>query len=368
MSCDFFQLATSGVRGLQPYQPGKPIEELEREYGVSNAIKLASNENPLGASPQVLQELYRHLNSLARYPDGNGFMLKQAIAKKHQIDMNCITLGNGSNDLLELITRAFVNPEHSVIYSQHAFAVYPIVTQAVGAKHLVVPAKNWGHDLEAMGAAIRADTRLIFIANPNNPTGTWLEADALQQFLTGVPENVLVLVDEAYFEYVDKPNYPDCSLWLKKYPNVIVTRTFSKAHGLAALRIGYSLAHPDITNIINRVRQPFNVNQLGLIAATVALTDTDHVLQSVTLNRWGMQQMTQSFHQMGLEYIESAGNFVCVNVGNGATVYEALLREGVIVRPVGGGYEMPHHLRITIGTEEENFRCITALKKVLSKQ
>jgi histidinol-phosphate aminotransferase len=368
MRCDFFQLATVGVQGLQPYQPGKPIEELEREYGVTNAIKLASNENPLGASPLVLQELYKHLNNLARYPDGNGFVLKQAIAQKHQVEMNCVTLGNGSNDLLELITRAFVTPAHSVVYSQHAFAVYPIVTQAVGAKHLVVPAKNYGHDLAAMQAAVREDTRLIFIANPNNPTGTWLERAELKNFLDAIPNNILVLIDEAYFEYVDKPNYPDSSLWLNQYPNLIVTRTFSKAYGLAALRVGYGLAHPDVTNVLNRVRQPFNVNQLGLIAAATALTDTDHVLQSVTLNRWGMQQMTQTFQQMGLEYIESAGNFICVNVGDGAKIYQALLYEGVIVRTVGGGYEMPRHLRITIGTEEENFRCLRALQTVLNKQ
>jgi len=368
MRCDFFQLATVGVQGLQPYQPGKPIEELEREYGVTNAIKLASNENPLGASPLVLQELYKHLNNLARYPDGNGFVLKQAIAQKHQVEMNCVTLGNGSNDLLELITRAFVTPAHSVVYSQHAFAVYPIVTQAVGAKHLVVPAKNYGHDLAAMQAAVREDTRLIFIANPNNPTGTWLEQAELKNFLDAIPNNILVLIDEAYFEYVDKPNYPNSSLWLNQYPNLIVTRTFSKAYGLAALRVGYGLAHPDVTNVLNRVRQPFNVNQLGLIAAATALTDTDHVLQSVTLNRWGMQQMTQTFQQMGLEYIESAGNFICVNVGDGAKIYQALLYEGVIVRPVGGGYEMPRHLRITIGTEEENFRCLRALQTVLNKQ
>jgi len=368
MRCDFFQLATAGVQGLQPYQPGKPIEELEREYGVTNAIKLASNENPLGASPLVLQELYKHLNKLARYPDGNGFILKHALAQKHQIDMNCVTLGNGSNDLLELITRAFVTSAHSVVYSQHAFAVYPIVTQAVGAKHIVVPAKNYGHDLVAMQAAVRDDTRLIFIANPNNPTGTWLEQAELKKFLDAIPNNILVLIDEAYFEYVDKPNYPDCSLWLNDYPNLIVTRTFSKAYGLAALRVGYGLAHPDVTNVLNRVRQPFNVNQLGLIAAATALTDTDHVLQSVTLNRWGMQQMTQTFQQMGLEYIESAGNFICVNVGDGAKIYQALLYEGVIVRPVGGGYEMPRHLRITIGTEEENFRCLRALQTVLNKR
>jgi len=368
MRCDFFQLATTGVQGLQPYQPGKPIEELEREYGVTNAIKLASNENSLGASPLVLQELYKHLNNLARYPDGNGFILKHALAQKHQVDMNCVTLGNGSNDLLELIPRAFVTSAHSVVYSQHAFAVYPIVTQAVGAKHIVVPAKNYGHDLVAMQAAVRDDTRLIFIANPNNPTGTWLEQAELKNFLDAIPNNILVLIDEAYFEYVDKPNYPDCSLWLNDYPNLIVTRTFSKAYGLAALRVGYGLAHPDVTNVLNRVRQPFNVNQLGLIAAATALTDTDHVLQSVTLNRWGMQQMTQTFQQMGLEYLESAGNFICVDVEDGAKIYQALLYEGVIVRPVGGGYEMPRHLRITVGTEEENFRCLRALQTVLNKR
>jgi len=367
MNCDFFTLALKGVQGLQPYQPGKPIEELEREYGISNAVKLASNENPLGISANVAAAIQANLSTLTRYPDGNGFQLKQALAAKHGVSMEMITLGNGSNDILELIARAFANHEHAIMYSQHAFAVYPLVTQAIGAQHIVVPAKNWGHDLSAMQAAITENTRVIFIANPNNPTGTWIDKNTLKNFLDNVPEHILVVVDEAYFEYVDNPNYPDAALWVSTYDNLIVTRTFSKAYGLAGLRIGYALSNPDVANILNRIRQPFNVNSLALIAATTVLGDDDYLNQSITLNRWGLQQFSQAFDEMELEYIPSMTNFIAVNVGNGGEIYELLLREGVITRPIGGGYDMPQHLRISIGLEDENVRCIQALKKVLQK-
>lgn len=360
----FFQLAQKGVQGLKPYQPGKPIDELEREYGIQNVVKLASNENPLGISARVKQVITDSLADISRYPDGNGFILKQALSLKHQIDMNCITLGNGSNDLLELIARVFLTPDLAAMYSQHAFAVYPIVTQAIGAKHNVVAAKNWGHDLTAMQAALTPETRVIFIANPNNPTGTWVNQTDLKAFLQAVPEDKIVVVDEAYIEYVPEPDYPDASQWLHEFPNLIVTRTFSKAYGLASLRVGYALSHPDIANLLNRVRQPFNVNQLALVAATAALQDSQYLQDSVQLNQAGMQQLTSAFETMGLDYIPSVGNFIAVNVGNGNDIYEALLQKGVIVRPVTA-YQMPQYVRVSIGTEAENVQFIQALKSCL---
>jgi len=367
---DFLSLATPGVRTLKPYQPGKPLTELEREYGVRNAVKLASNENPLGPSPTTLEVIREHLHDLARYPDGNGFALKAALANKHGVDATQITLGNGSNDILELLARAFVTPDNEVIFSQHAFAVYPIVTQAVGARAVVTAAKNWGHDLDAMLAAINDNTRLIFIANPNNPTGTWLTQQQLAQFLSQVPLHVVVVLDEAYYEYASDPamaagDYPNGMQWLSEYPNLVVTRTFSKAYGLAGLRVGYSVSHGDIADLLNRVRQPFNVNSLALAAAEAALQDKNHLGKALACNVAGMQQYTRAFTAMGLKYIPSIANFVSVNVGEGASVYEQLLRQGVIVRPVAN-YGMPEYLRITVGTAEENERCICALKQVMA--
>lgn len=367
---DLLSLATAGVQTLQPYQAGKPLAELEREYGIHNAVKLASNENPLGPSPRVIEQLSTLLPELARYPDGNGFGLKQALADRHAIPANRITLGNGSNDILELVSRGFVTPDHEVIFSEHAFAVYPILTRAVGARAVVTPASNYGHDLRAMAAAITARTRLIFIANPNNPTGSYLDAASLQAFLEQVPANVLVVLDEAYYEYARDPalgavDYPDGSQWLDQFPNLIVTRTFSKAWGLAGLRIGYSLSHPQVADILNRVRQPFNVNSLALAAAETALQDTAHLQAGLAANARGMQAYIKGFTEMGLDYLPSVGNFICVRVGEGLRVYDALLHEGVIVRPVAN-YGLPEYLRISIGTPEENARCITALRKVLS--
>lgn len=369
--CDLFSLATKGVQALSPYQPGKPIDELEREYGVSDIIKLASNENPLGPSDNVIAAIQNELKDLSRYPDGNAFALKQALATKHNVSLEQITVGNGSNDILEILTRAFVTPEHEVVFSQHAFAVYPIVTQAVGAKAVVVPAKNWGHDLDAMQKSITDKTRVVFIANPNNPTGTWLAKDELATFLENVPAHVLVVLDEAYFEFADNDaaakDYPNGMEWLSSYPNLIVTRTFSKAYGLAGLRVGYSVSHPQVADALNRVRQPFNANSLALCAAVVALADVDYLNEGVSLNAKGMQQLVSSFDEMNLTYIPSVGNFVCVNVGDKAMkVYDDLLYQGIIVRPVAN-YEMPEYLRVTVGTKEENERFISALQKVLNK-
>jgi len=365
--CDFNALATPGVQGLQPYQPGKPVEELEREYGVKNAIKLASNENPLGPSPQVLAALQASCTAegIARYPDGAGYRLKQALARHYGIAAAGITLGNGSNDVLEIIARTFVTPAQAILFSQHAFAVYPLAAQAIGAAMQITPAKHWGYDLEAMQAQIDARTRLIFIANPNNPTGTWVGKTALRTFLDAVPGNVLVVLDEAYVEYVDDPDYPDALAWLPDYPNLIITRTFSKGYGLAGLRVGYALSSPQLAGLLNRVRQPFNVNSLALKAAEIALADRAHLAKAVALNKAGMQQFVSAFTQLGLRYIPSVGNFICVDTGwPGLEMYEALLRAGVIVRPVVN-YGLPTHLRISIGLEQDNARCIEALKKLL---
>ncbi|MEO5573086.1 MAG: histidinol-phosphate transaminase [Gammaproteobacteria bacterium] len=362
-------LALPGVRKLQPYIPGKPVAELEREYGVRNAIKLASNENPLGPGEMALAAARACLNDLARYPDGNGFALKTALAAKHGVDINQITLGNGSNEILELVARAFVSPADEVVFSEHAFAVYPLVTQAVGARACIAPARQWGHDLAAMQGLIGARTRLVFIANPNNPTGTWLNAAALEGFIGDLPAHVLVVVDEAYFDYAraTQPDYPDALQWLAHYPNLIVARTFSKAYGLAGLRVGYAVSHPEVADMLNRVRQPFNLNSVALAASQAALADHEHLTRTLEVNREGMRQLTAAFADRGLEVIPSAGNFICLDVQReAAPVYEALLYEGVIVRPVAN-YGMPRHLRITIGLAHENARFIAALYKVIAK-
>ena len=368
----FSDLATPGVRGLQPYEPGKPLSELEREYGVRDAIKLASNENPLGPSPAALEAARGVLGDMSRYPDGNGFELKRALGARFGLETAGITLGNGSNDVLEIIARAFLAPGLEAVFSQHAFAVYPIVTQAIGATARVAPAHNgergprYGHDLDAMAAAIGEKTRVVFIANPNNPTGTWLNRDELEHFLERVPQRVVVVLDEAYVEYVTEPDYPDSLPWLSRFPNLILTRTFSKAYGLAGLRVGFALSHPEIANLLNRVRQPFNVNHIALAAATAALGDRAHLEASLKLNQAGQVQWVEASAELGLEYIPSAGNFICLDVGRpAAAVYEQLLREGVIVRPVAG-YGLPNHLRITFGLAQENRRAINALRKVLA--
>ena len=368
---DYLELAAPGLKGLHPYQPGKPIEALQREYGVSQVVKLASNENPLGPSPQVLVALRNAMPELARYPDGNAFELKTALSRHLSVDMEQLTIGNGSNDLLELIGRAFVTSDNEVIFSEHSFAVYPLVTQALNARAVVTPAKDWGNDLAAMREAISPATRLIFIANPNNPTGTWLAGDSLEAFLADVPTHVVVVVDEAYFEYANDAclgisGYPNALQWLGRYSNLIVTRTFSKAYGLAGLRVGYSVSHPQIADLLNRVRQPFNVNQLALVGACAALQDQDYLNRAIALNCTGMRTLCRAFDAAGLAYIPSAGNFIAVRVGgNAAAIYDALLHDGVIVRPVAN-YGMPEYLRVTVGTDEENQVFLKCLKKILA--
>lgn len=367
MRCDFLQLATRGVRGLHPYEPGKPIEELERELGISDIVKLASNENPLGAGPKARAALGRCLGDVSRYPDGNGHGLKAALAERLGVPREALTLGNGSNDVLELIVRAFVTPEHEVLYSQHAFAVYALATQAVGARAVVAPAHEWGHDLEAMAKAVSERTRVVFVANPNNPTGTWVGSSALGEFAARLPRDVLLVVDEAYREYVADQDYPHCTTWIDAMPNTIVTRTFSKVHGLAGLRVGYCVSDPAVAEVLNRVRQPFNVNAPALAAASAALDDEAHVRESVALNAAGLEKLSAAFARMGLACIPSAGNFVSVDVGRPAdTVYGGLLGEGVIVRPIAS-YGLPNHLRVTVGLDEENERFLCALERVLSR-
>jgi len=365
VSCDFLTLAAAGVQGLSPYQAGKPIEELERELGITNIVKLASNENPLGPSASVLAACEKAARDITRYPDANGFELKRAIAEKFALQPNQLTLGCGSNDVLDIIARTFLTNGTSAVFSQYAFVVYPIATQACGARAIVTPAKNWGNDLDAILAAIEADTRVIFIANPNNPTGTWLNKIELQKFLRKVPENVVVVLDEAYTEYVESADFPNGLLLLNEFPNLIVTRTFSKAYGLAALRVGYAASNPQIADLLNRVRAPFNVTSLGLAAATAALADDEYLVRSRALNRQGMAQIVEGLNKIGLKFIPSAGNFITVEMpGDVMAIYNKLLREGVIVRPLQP-YKMPNHLRISIGLPEENAKFLNALPKVL---
>ena len=365
---DFLALAQPGVQQLSPYVPGKPVDELARELDLDPAsiVKLASNENPLGPSPKALQAIRSELAELTRYPDGNGFELKSRLAARCGVQINQVTLGNGSNDILDLVARAYLAPGLNAVFSQYAFAVYPISTQAVGAQGRVVPAKDYGHDLEAMLAAIDANTRVVFIANPNNPTGTWFGPDALERFLTRVPQNVLVVLDEAYIEFAEGDELPDGLKYLTRYDNLLVSRTFSKAYGLAALRVGYALSSAQIADVLNRVRQPFNVNSLALSAACAALDDADYLAQSRQLNDAGMAQLEAGLRELGLSWIPSKGNFIAVDFGRDtAAINQALLRAGVIVRPVVG-YGMPNFLRVSIGLPAENARFLEALAKVLS--
>ncbi|MBC7193545.1 histidinol-phosphate transaminase [Marinobacter sp.] len=370
MPVDYQKLAVEGVQGLSPYEPGKPIDELARELGLDpgGIVKLASNENPLGPSDKALTAIRDALPELGRYPDGNAFVLKRALSAYYGLNESRLTLGNGSNDVLEIIARCFAGPGDEVVFSQYAFAVYPLATKAIGATGVQVPAVDWGHDLNAMADAVTGRTRLIFVANPNNPTGTMHSAEAIEAFLARVPERVLVVLDEAYCEYMDGEGNPDGLALLSRFPNLIVTRTFSKAWGLAALRVGYSVSSPEIADILNRVRQPFNVDSLAQVAAAAVLDDKDYLERSRRVNREGMAQLEEGFRKLGLEWIPSSGNFLAVDVGNhAAAVNQSLLAQGVIVRPVGG-YGMPRHLRISIGLPEENRRCLDALDQALNGQ
>jgi histidinol-phosphate aminotransferase len=367
MLIDPCELSPSYVRSIAAYQPGKPISELAREMGLEerSIIKLASNENPRGIGPRTRAAIDAALADIARYPDGNGFELKSALSARYGVELGAIVLGNGSNDVLELVAAAFLGPGRAAVMSQHAFAVYPLATQARGARSIVVPAKHYAHDLGTMLRAVDDETYVIWVANPNNPTGTYARAEELEAFLRRVPERVLVVLDEAYNEYLAPELRGDSVKWLKRHPNLILTRTFSKAYGLAGLRVGYAFAHPSVADIMNRVRQPFNVNSLALAAATAALDDMAFVARSYAENLHGMKQLEEGARQLGLDYIPSYGNFLTIRVaqeGKSATeIYKRLLRRGVIVRPVGGGYELPEHLRVTVGTPQENEKFLAAL-------
>jgi histidinol-phosphate aminotransferase len=355
------------VRAIAPYQGGKPIEEVAREFGLDPAaiVKLASNENPLGLPALAKAAIRAALEGeLARYPDGNAFDLKAALSKKFDVPAEWITLGNGSNDILELAAAAHLAPGRSCVYAQYSFAVYPLATQAHGARHIVVPARDFGHDLDAMLAAIGPDTTLMYVANPNNPTGTFVDTARIEAFLARVPARVVVVLDEAYNEYLDPALRFDSTAWVRRFPNLLVSRTFSKAYGLAGLRVGYGIAQPALTDLLNRVRQPFNVNSVAQAAALAALDDAEFIARSFALNRDGLRQLGAGFERLGLRYVPSHGNFVLVQVGDAASVNLGLLKRGVIVRPVAN-YGLPEWLRVTVGLPQENERFLAALTEVL---
>lgn len=361
-------LAPAYVRGIAPYRAGKPISEVAREYGLDEAriVKLASNENPLGMPESAKRAMLAAAGDLGRYPDSNGFELKAALSARLGVPPEWLTLGNGSNDILELVAHAMLQPGLSAVYSQYSFAVYELATQETGAHAIVVPARDFGHDLDAMRAAITADTRVVFVANPNNPTGTFLPAERIDAFVAAVPPQVVVVLDEAYNEYLEPSLRFDAVQWVRRHPNLVLSRTFSKAYGLAGLRIGYGVAQPGLTDLMNRVRQPFNVNSIAQAAAVAALADTEFLERSRRLNAEGLVMLSRAFDALGLPYVRSYGNFVLVKVGDAAAVNEALLRAGVIVRPVGN-YGLPQWLRVTVGLPSENETFVAALRAALGR-
>lgn len=363
-----------GVRQLRPYEPGKPISELQRELGVTDVIKLASNENPLGTAPKALSAMRAALEETYLYPDGNAFALKRAIAEHHKTDVARVLVATGSDHILEMAARAFLGPGRSAVISRYGFAVYQIVSQAASAEVRVAEAlppdhasQPYGHDLAKMATAVTADTRLVFIANPNNPTGTWLGKNDLSAFLEKMPKDTLVLVDEAYHEFAKdlEPAYPDCTGFLPRFPNLIVMRTFSKAYGLAGARVGYALAHPKLVELLNRVRLAFNPGSLGQAGAAAALGDHEHIRKTLELNRAEIRRLDAGLKALGLKTIPSICNFVTVDMGRpGREVFNALLKHGIIARPLDA-YGLPRHLRISVGLPEQNQRLLAALKQVL---
>lgn len=353
------------VLTLSPYKPGKTIAQLEREYGVTNAIKLTSNENPRGASPRVHNAISKVLDTLTRYPDPSGRNLKQALSRKLGVSEECITLGNGSNDVLELAARVAVSPGSKCVVDEHCFEVYPMAIAAAHGRQVTVKSCKWSQDLVRTAEVVDANTSIVYIANPNNPTGTFVTDSELRAFIESVPSTVWIVIDEAYFEYVGETDYPNGVEISKEFPNVVATRTFSKAYGLASLRVGYSVSSSYFAELLNRIRQPFNVNSMALAAAEAALGDTAYLDESVAMNSEEMKFVQDCLREQGLEYIRSVGNFITFDCGMDALpIYEKLLRQGVIVRPIAN-YGMPNHLRVTIGTHEENVRFAQALSRVL---
>ena len=363
--------AYDSILALAPYQTGKPVEELTREYGVSDVVKLTSNENPMGCSPHVTLAITEQLSQLARYPDGNGYYLKQALADFNDVNVDQITLGNGSNDLLDILVRSFVSADDAIVYSQYAFVMYSMLASMQGALGIEVPAQRYAHNLDAMSQAVQdnPNTKIVFIANPNNPTGTLLGHDALRRFVDSVPSSVLVVLDEAYIEYSPESNN---RALLDEFDNVVIVRTFSKAYGLAGLRIGYALSSVAIAELLNRVRQPFNVSRIGLAAASAALADQDFIEKSRAINDEQMHWLEKQFDALGLGFIKSHANFIMVEIQvemedtTAASIHQALLEQGVIVRPLAA-YGLPNWLRVTVGIAEENLRLIDTLRSVLTE-
>lgn len=367
-------ITAAPVKSLKPYVPGKPEKELKREMGLNEVFKLASNENPSGPSPLAIDALQRALTQLHRYPDGAAFELREAIAERFFVKQDQITFGNGSSDILEFVVRAFVDPSDSVVVSAHAFAIYDIATQAIGAQVIKVPAQNYGHDLVSMANAVRDNTKVVFIANPNNPTATWCKEAELRQFLQRVPENVIVVLDEAYgefmeYQYEPQNGWPNSVQLLQEFPNILITRTFSKVYGLAALRVGYGISHAAVANRLNRVRPPFNVNGLGQVAALAAFRDLSGLEACVEANRQGLKQIFQGLDELELEYLPSQVNFVAFFVGDrdARSIFQSLLQRGIIVRPIAN-YDMPNALRVSVGTKEENQAFIDGLRDILSDE
>ncbi len=353
------------IRSLVPYEPGKPIEEVEREYGIEDSIKIASNENPLGPSPKALKAIAERLNGLHFYPDGDCYQLRRGLAAKLGVSEDRLIFGNGSNELIEFVVRAFMRPGDEAVMARHAFAIYHLVVKAAGGVSTIVPMKNLTHDLEAMAEATTANTRIVFLANPNNPTGTSFGKKAWEKFLGRVGSETLIVVDEAYFEYVTDPEYPDSIEYQTSGRMIITFRTFSKLYGLAGLRIGYAVGPKEVVAWMHRIRQPFNVNSVAQWGALAALDDSDHVKRSLEANRAGMEYLTGELSRMGLEYVPSQANFILLHVGDGSAIFQKLLQRGVIVRPMGG-YELPEYIRVTIGTAKENARFINELKGIIA--
>ena len=357
MKNSFLENLNSGVLGLKPYEPGLPLEHTQKKLGLKKMIKLASNENPLGPSPKALDLLQGKLNSfsseLNRYPDGNAYDLKEAISKKYDIDINQITIGNGSNDLIEFVSRCFLGEGKKAIYSQHGFAIYPLAIKATGAIPVKSKAKNWGHDLDLMSDLVDENTKIVFIASPNNPTGTAKTLREIKDFLESLSNDILVFLDQAYFEYIESTEFDIPFSLIKDHPNLVISRSFSKAHGLAALRLGFCVSNPDLSDYLNRVRQPFNANSLALDLGKIALTDKEHISKSVQINSSGMERVKNAFIKLDYNFIESWGNFISFDAKQDSdTAFQYFLEKGVILRSLKV-YEMPQHLRVSIGTEEE---------------
>src|SRR5512137_1695282 len=356
------------LKKLPVYQPGRPIEEVARELGLpaDDIIKLASNENPLGPSRLASAAMRKALAQMNLYPDGNAYYLKEKLAAKLGVTPAHLILGNGSNEVIEFVGHALVSPGAEIVVSQYCFAVYPIITALLGGKLVVVPAKNYGHDLDAMLAAVTPNTRVVFVANPNNPTGTAVRPEDLARFVAAVPEHVVLALDEAYIEFLDNPLDLLPEVRAGRKPNLLLMRTFSKIYGLAGLRLGYGIGHPDLIAEFEKIRQPFNINAIAQAGALAALDDTAHADKTRRINSRGLKLYARAFRKLGLEFIPSSANFILVRVGDGQRVFTELQKRGVIVRPMAG-YQLPEWIRISIGKPKQNAKCLAALKEVLGK-